>query len=155
MTFTPALFGRWATKMGLALVSLAALVSAGAVERALRIDAPPAVRAGRDVMLTISASTDAGGGEQIGFLQAEASVDGGRTWIALCYLQKSGPQVSQEASVKTVSTTTAVKIRARVAFRDGLAGDVDYTGAAIRWEESWKEWREPPAKSASVNAIAR
>jgi hypothetical protein len=141
--------------MWLVIAGLAALVSVAGVERTLKIEAPTAVRAGKDVLFIVAASTDAGAGEQIGFLQAEASVDGGKIWVPLCYLQKSGPQVSQEASIKTEPSTSAVKIRARVAFRDGLAGDVDYTGAAIRWEESWKEWKTPPAKHVSVNVVAR
>jgi len=154
MTFRNPIRASWVKTGLLAAVSLVALVSAGAVERSLKIEAPVAVRAGKDVIIKISASTDAGKGEQIGFLQAEASLDDGKTWTAICYLQKSGPQVVQDATVKTGAATTMVKLRARAAFRDGLAGDVDFSGAAIRWEGSWKEWQTPPAKWVSVKVAA-
>jgi len=45
---------------------------------------------------------------------------------------------------------TTVKVRVRVAFRDGTSKDVDYTGAAIRWSDTWEKWGEPPAKSTVV-----
>ncbi|MDB6114091.1 MAG: hypothetical protein JWQ83_1294 [Lacunisphaera sp.] len=129
---------------------LAMLGTAGAVERTLRIEAPVAIRAGQEFKVIISAGSDAGTGEKVGFLQAEVSVDRGKTWTAICYLQNCGPQVEQPANLKSGAAGTSVMLRARAAFRDGLAGDVDYTGAAIQWEESWKEWAEPPAKHRDV-----
>lgn len=155
MTFLKSSRGSWVQRGLVATVCLATLVTAGAVERSLKLEAPVAIRAGKDVIIKISASTDAGKGEQIGFLQAEASLDDGKTWTAICYLQKSGPQVVQDATVKTSAATTVVKLRARAAFRDGLAGDVDFSGAAIRWEGSWKEWQTPPAKWVSVKVVDR
>ncbi len=134
---------------------LLALDNAGAVERTLRIEAAASVVAGRELMVTISASTDAGKGEQVGFLQAEASLDDGKTWTAICYLQKSGPKVVQQTSLKPGAAGTTVKLRVRAAFRDGLAGDVDYAGAAIRWDGSWKDWKSPPTKHASIAVTAR
>lgn len=122
----------------------------GAVERVLRIEAPASVAAGQELVVTISASTDAGQGEQVGFLQAEASVDGGKTWTAICYLQKSGAQAEQRASLKPGAAGTTVKLRVRAAYRDGLAGDVDFNGAAIMWKGSWNEWKSPPTKLASI-----
>jgi hypothetical protein len=143
---------RWqAMQRGLvAAVLLGSLLSASAVERELKIVAPVAIRAGKDLQVTISANTNAGNGEQVGFLQADSSIDGGTTWVALCYLQNSGPQVAQEVTLNTKPTTTGVQLRARVAFRDGLAGDVDFNGAAIRWQGSWNAWEAPPAKMVSV-----
>ena len=132
-----------------------ALGRAGAVERTLRIEAPASVAAGQELTVTISASTDAGQGEQVGFLQAESSIDGGQTWTAICYLQKCGVQVVQHASLKPGPVGTTVKLRVRAAFRDGLAGDVDFSGAAIRWDGNWKEWKSPPAKQASIAVTAR
>ncbi len=126
----------------------------GAVERTLRIEAPATVIAGRELTVTISAGTDAGHGEQVGFLQAESSLDGGKTWTAICYLQKSGGQAAQSAILKPGPAGTTVKVRVRAAYRDGLAGDVDYTGAAILWEGSWKQWKSPPAKQASIAVTA-
>jgi hypothetical protein len=155
MTFDNPAKSVWMKRCLLGVALLAAMGSAGAVERTLKIEAPVAIRAGRELMVKISASTDAGKGEQIGFLQAEYSLDEGKTWTAICYLQKCGPQIMQDASVKTGPGVTTVKLRARAAFRDGLAGDVDYSGAAIRWDGSWKEWQTPPAKLVVVKVVAR
>ena len=134
---------------------LLALGRAGAVERILRIEAPAAVAVGQELVVTISASTDAGQGEQVGFLQAESSVDGGKTWKAICYLQQSGEQASQRASLNPGAAGTTVKLRVRAAYRDGLAGDVDFNGAAIMWKGSWNEWKSPPAKHTSIAVTAR
>jgi hypothetical protein len=134
---------------------LLALIPAAAVERTLRLEAPATVVAGQTAEVLISASTDAGQGEQVGFLQAEMSVDDGRTWTAICYLQKSGPSITQPASLTPGPAGTTVKVRVRAAFRDGLAGDVDYTGAALRWHASWNDWKTPPAKHASIAVVAR
>lgn len=136
-------------------VMFIALGRAGAVERSLRIEAPASVSAGQELVVTISASTDAGQGEQVGFLQAESSVDDGKTWTAICYLQKSGVQVVQRASLKPGAAGTTVKLRVRAAYRDGLAGDVDFNGAALMWKGSWNEWKSPPAKQASIAVTAR
>jgi hypothetical protein len=134
---------------------LLALQPAVAVERTLRLEAPATVVTGQTAEVVISASTDAGQGEQVGFLQAEMSVDDGRTWTAICYLQKSGSSITQPASLTPGPAGTTVKVRVRAAFRDGLAGDVDYTGAALRWHASWNEWKTPPAKHASIAVVAR
>lgn len=143
----------WLHSCLLAGAMLAALGTAGAVERTLQIEAPASARAGQELTLTISASTDAGKGEQVGFLQVEASLDGGKTWQAVCYLQKSGPKVAQPATLKAGPAGSVVKVRARAAYRDGLAGDVDFSGAAIRWDGSWAAWQTPPAKQASVRVV--
>lgn len=134
---------------------LLSLGRAGAVERILRIEAPASVTAGQEAIVTISASTDAGQGEEVGFLQAESSLDGGKTWTAICYLQKSGAQVEQRASLKPGAGSTTVKLRVRAAYRDGLAGDVDFNGAAIMWKGTWNDWKSPPAKHASIAVTAR
>jgi len=128
---------------------------AGAVERTLRIEAPGSVGAGRELTVTISASTDAGQGEQVGFLQAEYSLDVGKTWTAICYLQNLGVQAVQQASLKPGPAGTTVQLRVRAAFRGGLAGDVDCNGAAIMWQGSWAKWQSPPAKHANVVVTAR
>lgn len=125
-------------------------VRLAAVERRLEIASPAAVAAGEEVQVTISARTDAGQGERVGFLQVEATTDGGKTWTAVCYLNNVGATVVQQARVRAGAAGGTVRLRARVAFRDGLAGDVDYRGAAIRWHESWGDWREPPAKYAAI-----
>jgi|APLak6261667961_1056064.scaffolds.fasta_scaffold00194_12 hypothetical protein len=146
---------RWpAVRRGLAAaVLLGGLLAAEAVERELKIEAPASIRAGQDLQVKISAGTDAGNGEQVGFLQADSSIDGGKTWLALCYLQNTGPQAAQEVTLRTAPGMLAVQVRARVAFRDGLAGDVDFNGAAIRWQGSWNAWEAPPAKLANVKVV--
>jgi hypothetical protein len=141
---------------GLLLLSalLLGTVTAGAVERILRIDAPATVKPGRALTVTVFAATDAGQGEQIGFLQVESSVDGGRTWVAVCYLDKVGATVERPVNLTAGAVGSRVQVRARAAFRDGLAGDVDYTGAALRWNDSWAKWAEPPAKSVVIAVVA-
>lgn len=132
---------------------LATPIMTYAVERTLAIDAPASITADQNLVVTIGASTDAVG-EQVGFLQVESSVDGGETWVAICYLQNSGPKAEQAVTLKSGSIGTVVRIRARAAFRGGLAGDVDYLGAAILWDRNWKLWEQPPAKHASVTVVA-
>jgi hypothetical protein len=127
-----------------------ALAQAAAVERKLYIEAPATIGAGQPLTVTIAASTDAGQGEQVGFLQAEVSVDDGKTWSAICYLQKSGPQVVHRAKLSPGAAGTAVRLRVRAAFRDGPAGDVDFSGAAIVWDKTWETWKTPPTKHARI-----
>lgn len=141
--------------MGLIAVLGFALPLAGAVERTLRIEAPANAAAGQPIPVVFFASTDAGAGEQVGFLQAEMSVDQGRTWTAICYLDKVGPKVVQRASLTPGAAGSTLRIRVRAAFRDGLAGDVDYTGAALRWHGPWKNWESPPARHASISILPR
>ena len=133
--------------LGLLLLGMA---RAQAVERTLSIQAPATAAAGQAFEVVLSAATDAGHGEQVGFLQADVSVNGGETWTALCYLQQAGPKVAQKATVTPGAAGSLVKLRVRAAFRDGLAGDVDYTGAALRWHAEWKDWQSPPARQAAV-----
>lgn len=137
-------------RMLVATASLLWLHPLGAVERQLRIEAPATASAGREVGVVLQASTDAGQGEQVGFLQAEMSADGGRTWVALCYLQNCGAHVEQRVTLPASPAGTTLRLRVRAAFRGGLAGDVDFSGAAIRWHDSWDEWRDPPAKQVSI-----
>ena len=132
---------------------MAGAVSAHAVERSLTITAPASVPADQEVAVTIEASTDAAG-EQVGFLQVEFSIDGGKTWKAVCYLQNSGQRVLQPAQLKPGPSGSEIELRARAAFRDGLAGDVDYRGAAIMWEGNWKVWKTPPAKNVVIQVTA-
>lgn len=124
--------------------------SAASVHRYVTIDAPATVPAGAEVTLTLAAGTDAGRGEQVGFFQADASMDGGRTWTPLVYLDQAGTATTQTRTLRAGEAGSTLRVRLRVAFRGGLAGDVDLQGAAIRWHESWDDWREPPAISAAV-----
>ena len=138
---------------GLIGALLAIGVSAHAVERSLIITSPASVSGNQEVAVTIEASTDAIG-EQVGFLQVEFSIDGGKTWKAVCYLQNSGQQVVQPAQLKPGPAGSEIELRARAAFRDGLAGDVDYRGAAIMWQGNWKVWETPPAKKVVIQVTA-
>jgi len=131
------------------LLALAAL-SGRAVERKLEIAVPAAAVAGGPVAVVISASTDAGQGERVGLFQADFSTDSGRTWTGLCYLDDLGASTRQDRTITAGGAGTEIRVRVRVAFRGGLAGDVDYTGAAIRWNAGWGKWEEPPAKSAAI-----
>lgn len=136
------------TLLGLAATSLA-------VERTLVIEAPPSTKAGEACWVVLVAGTTAGQGEQVGLFQADYSTDGGRTWEGLCYLDKLGPETRQERHITAGAAGTEIRVRLRVAFRDGLAGDVDYRGAAIRWHAGWEKWQEPPAKSVAIPVVVR
>ena len=97
------------------------------------------------------ASTDAGASEQVGFLHIEYSVDNGKTWTALCFDQNLGSSAVRTLRVPTGSAGKRMIIRARAAYRGGVAGDVDYRGGAIQWQTSWESWGEPPARTAVID----
>lgn len=126
-----------------------------AVERTVELHGPATVPTASPLTVTIAARTDAGQGERIGFFQAEASFDGGRTWQPVCYLDNLAAATQQTINLTAGAAGSVVKVRVRVAFRDGLAGDVDFRGAAIRWTETWGQWHEPPAKSLAIGVVAK
>lgn len=130
-------------------LALLAAVEAQPIHRSAVIDAPAEARPGTNVVVHLSAATDAGQGEHIGFFHAEYSADGGRTWTPLAMEQKLGRAVLRRIEI-TAGQAGALLVRLRVAFRGGLAGDVDYLGAALRWNSDWNEWRCPPAKLAKI-----
>lgn len=134
------------------MVGLAQPVSA--VERIVRIDAPATVTAGSKVTVSVLARTDAGNGEQIGFFHAEYSTDGGRTWTGFCYEEKAGVTATRLATFTAGPTGSTARVRVRIAFRGGLAGDVDYNGAALKWKDSWEKWQSPPAKFTTISVVA-
>jgi hypothetical protein len=134
----------------LAVLFWCTLASSRAVERVVAIEAPATAAAGSAVSVVLAAATDAGQGERIGLFQADYSLDDGRTWTGLCYLDNLGAATREERSLTAGPTGSVLRVRLRVAFRDGLAGDVDYAGAAIRWNAGWAEWAEPPARSVAV-----
>ena len=142
------------TRTCLFLLALVA-VPAYAVNRTVTITAPAEAPAGSTVAVTISASTDAKDGEQIGFLHSEYSTDGGKTWTQMIYLMQSGVAESRPASFAVGAPGEKSLIRVRVAFRGGKAGDVDYMGHAIQWADSWEKWRAPAAKFAVIYVIGR
>jgi len=127
--------------------------TAGDVVRTLSVAAPEQVAPGADFTVAVTARTDAGKGEQVGFFQMDASHDGGRTWVPMAYLSNVGTSVRHPIHLQAGAEGSNVRVRVRVAFRDGLAGDVDYVGAAIKWEESWAKWSEPPTKTAVVRVV--
>jgi hypothetical protein len=129
--------------------------SAYAVTRNIIISAPASVAAGSKVNVTVGASTDAGGGEHVGFLHADYSVDGGATWTAISYATKAGVKVSFKATITAGAGGSKVLVRIRVAYRGGKDGDVDYTGKPIAWTGSWDNWQEPPAKTATIAVVAK
>jgi hypothetical protein len=128
--------------------------TAGDVTRELNIAAPDEVAADANFTVTVTVSSDAGEGEQIGFCQMDVSHDGGRTWVPTAYVSNVGANLRHPMHLQAGAAGTEMRVRVRVAFRDGLAGDVDYAGAAIKWEGSWAAWDEPPAKSVVVRVEA-
>jgi hypothetical protein len=141
-----------ALRLGLSIIVTCVLATlpAEAVERLLQIDAPAAAAARASVQVTVRASTDAGASEQVGFLHIEYSVDDGKTWTALCFDQNLGGAVVRTLQVPTGVAGKRTIIRARAAYRGGVAGDVDYRGGAIQWQTSWESWDEPPARTAVI-----
>jgi hypothetical protein len=129
--------------------------SATAVERTIKIEAAPRAVAGSECTVVLSAATNAGQGERIGLLQVDYSLDGGQTWIGLCYLNNIEAVTRQDRNITAGPAGSTIQVRMRVAFRDGLAGDVAYTGAAILWAGTWEEWREPPATSVTIAVVAK
>lgn len=125
-------------------------VAGMAVERSIRIEAPSTVSAGSECTVVLAAATDAGQGERIGLFQVDFSLDGGQTWTGLCYLNNIETFTREERNITAGPAGSTIQVRMRVAFRDGLAGDVDFKGAAILWAGTWEEWREPPATSVTI-----
>jgi hypothetical protein len=138
----------------IAMAFLAA-APAFAVQRVLEVAAPASTAPGARIEVSVRASTDAGVGEHIGFLHMEYSQDSGRTWISLCYEQDVGSAATRQFSITTGAAGSKTLVRTRVAFRGGVAGDVDYSGAAIRWQDSWENWRQPPARWTETVVMTR
>jgi hypothetical protein len=141
------------TRRSAVLLFLLVAVPAFAVTRTVHIDAPAQTVAGAKMSITVLASTGASDGEHIGFFHAEYSVDGGRTWTGFCFDEKLGPIASRTAAITVGARGSQARIRVRIAFRGGQAGDVDFSGAPIRWEGSWGKWTSPPAKYATIEVV--
>lgn len=140
----------------LAFLSLVvAGVSASAANRAINFAAPTSARAGSKVAITITASTDAGAGEKIGFFHAEYSVDGGIIWAPVSYAQNEESPAKHGITCTAGAAGSTIMVRARIAFRGGKAGDVDFTGKPIAWETSWAKWQQPPTKSARIAVMVK
>lgn len=131
-----------------------AVIPALAVERVVRIDAPVTAPAGSKITVSVLARTYAGDGEQIGFFHAEYSIDGGRTWTGFCYEEKAGLTATRLATITVGAAGSKALVRGRIAFRGGLAGDVDFKGAALKWKDSWEKWQSPPAKFTTTSVVA-
>jgi len=135
------------------LLALAALLGAvqpavAAVQRTVTIDMPAAAGAGSPVTGIISVTTTAAD-EQIGFFQAEYSVDGGKKWVSICYDTDAGPAAVRNVSFTAGPAGSVALVRVRIAFRS-KAGDVDFEGNPIKWDDTWGKWVKPPAKYAKV-----
>jgi hypothetical protein len=136
------------------LLSLLTVVPALAVTRTLSLTAPATAKPGSNIHVEVAASTDAADAEQIGFLHAEYSADGGKTWVPV-YAENLGRKGMKGVDIPAGAEGTKALVRARVAFRGGKAGDVDFSGAPIQWGSSWGKWETPPAKSATISVTAK
>jgi hypothetical protein len=133
----------------LCLLLLLTALPAFAVNRTVTITAPATVKAGASIHVSITAATDAKDTEQIGFFHAEYSADGGKTWKS-SNVEKTGRSASREIDFPAGPAGSKALVRVRIAFRGGKAGDVDYSGAPIKWGDSWDKWGTPPAKIATI-----
>ncbi|MCF7687556.1 MAG: hypothetical protein K9M98_03800 [Cephaloticoccus sp.] len=127
------------------LLGLGALPSL-AVDRVVSSDLPAETQPDSPLRVTVQASSNVAGGEYVGFFHAEYSIDGGQNWTGICYEAKSGTKVERGVTITTGKVGTKVVVRARTAFRGGMAGDVDYDGGAINWDDTWSMWRTPPTR---------
>ncbi len=148
----PAIPARQGLLLPLLLLAVAPVF---AVQRVFEIAAPASAAPGVPIEVSIHASTDAAPGEQIGFLHVQFSIDGGGVWTGLCYEQNLGPAVARRFSITIGPAGSKTLVRARVAFRGGAAGDVDYTGAPIKWQDSWEKWQRPPARRVETAVVAQ
>lgn len=138
----------------LLLLALALPAAAWAQTRTLTVSAPSQVYAGESFTASSSASTSAGGGEQIGFYHGQYSTDGGSSWTWFTSDVNVGTSATRNAYITAGAAGSTVVVRARLAFRDGAAGDVDYDGNAIDWGGSWDTYGIPPAKYAYISVVA-
>lgn len=136
------------------LLFLLLAVPAMAANRLLLIDAPATAGAGTTVHVTVAASTTATDGEQIGFFQAEYSTDDGKTWNPV-YAEKVGKSAKRAVDFQAGPKGSKAMVRARMAFRGGKAGDVDFAGKPIAWSGSWGRWDTPPAKVVTIEITAQ
>jgi len=136
----------------LLLTAALTAIPAFAVTRSVVINAPATAAAGSSVHVTVAVSTDAADAEQIGFLHAEYSSDNGKTWQT-SYAEKVGRVATRAIDFKVGPAGTKALVRVRIAFRGGKAGDVDFSGAPIKWGGSWGTWETPPSKHAAINVV--
>ena len=134
----------------LACVFILAAIPAMAANRIVTIVAPAEVRSGDKLEVLISASTDVPDGERIGFLHSEFSLDGGKTWNSFTFEEKLGRSASRTLGLTAGAAGTKVIVRARVAFRGGASGDVDFKGSPILWGTTWEKWLTPPARNQII-----
>lgn len=121
--------------------------------RTLSIRSPGSAAAEAPVEIILSAATNATG-ETIAFFHAEYSIDNGKKWTPISYETDAGASISRNLTVKVGPAGSIALVRVRVAFRS-KAGDVDFTGTPIKWDESWKNWLKPPAKYSTITVVAR
>lgn len=106
-----------------------AAIGFGQVTRTLTLQAPPMVRAGTYFTVSVSASTNATDGEQVGFLHWDYSPDNGSSWYPINYDYALGSSATRSFGITAGGSAGTIKVRAKADYRDGGAGDVDYDGA--------------------------
>ena len=129
-----------------AILFCSVALSAFAVDRTVSAELPNEVQSDSQVRVAVQASTSATDGEYVGFFHAEYSTDGGQNWTGICYEEKSGAKIERVVTITSGKVGTKVVVRARAAFRGGKSGDVDYSGEAINWDDTWSKWRTPPTR---------
>ena len=143
-------------RLALVLSLLTPLPVVASVHRVFELTVPVTAAAGGKVDVHVRMSTDAGEGEFIAFLQAEYSTDGGHAWTSSWAEQDLGTTSDRGFSFTAGAAGTESRVRARVAYRGGVAGAVDCTGAA--WRVASRRLSVPTAlvsKSSKGIAAAR
>lgn len=121
-----------------------------APDRGLFIAAPNVVRTGQPIQVEVTAFTRLRDGEHVAFLQVEKSLNNGQSWEAIAYKSGMARRGDHWFQLEVGSTPQEILIRARAAFRDGAAGDVDQHGQRLDWDGTWESWAQPPAITATV-----
>lgn len=120
------------------------------ISRSLTIQAPPMVRAGTYLTVSVSAATSATDGEQVGFLHWEYSLNNGASWSPINYDVNLGTSATRSFTFAAGGSAGTIRVRARAAYRFGGAGDVDYNGGSINWGGSWDNWGAPPSREVAI-----
>ncbi len=142
-------WSNWSVPQPTVIAKISVRAAITAPTRSVVINAPVTVQPNTPTTITSVVSTTATDLEQIGFFHADYSVNNG-AWVPYCYDVNLGKSAQRSITVISGSAGTTIKIRNRVAFRGGKAGDVDVNGNPISWNGTWSNWGPSPTVSANI-----